>query len=48
MSVMFSPEMYEKFVMPELIGQMEWCEYPIYHFDGASRRAPDLLLASKN
>jgi len=46
MSVMFSPEMYEKFVMPELIGQMEWCEYPIYHFDGAEQaRHLDLLLS---
>lgn len=34
MSVMFSPGMYKKFVIPELEKQMEWIEYPIYHFDG--------------
>lgn len=34
MSVMFSPCMYEKFVIPELERQMEWLEYPVYHFDG--------------
>lgn len=34
MSVMFSPEMYERFVIPELEKQMEWLEYPVYHFDG--------------
>jgi len=34
MSVMFSKEMYQKFVLPELEEQMEWLEYPVYHFDG--------------
>ena len=34
MSVMFSPELYQKFVIPELKQQMEWEEYPVYHFDG--------------
>ncbi len=34
MSVMFSPAMFEQFVVPELEQQMEWLEYPIYHFDG--------------
>ncbi|WP_044295187.1 hypothetical protein [Robinsoniella peoriensis] len=34
MSVMFSPDCYQKFVVPELKKQMEWEEYPVYHFDG--------------
>lgn len=34
MSVMFSAKMYEEFVMDELNQQMEWLEYPVYHFDG--------------
>jgi hypothetical protein len=34
MSVMFSPKMYEEFVVPELEKQLEWLEYPVYHFDG--------------
>lgn len=39
MSVMFSPEMYQKFTIPELKKQMEWQEYPIYHFDGIEQIA---------
>ena len=34
MSVMFSKEMYREFVVDELKQQMEWLEYPVYHFDG--------------
>ena len=34
MSVMFSPDCYEEFTVPELKKQMEWIEYPVYHFDG--------------
>ena len=34
MSVMFSSDMYEEFVVDELKQQMEWLEYPVYHFDG--------------
>lgn len=34
MSVMFSKEMYGEFVVDELAHQMEWLEYPVYHFDG--------------
>lgn len=34
MSVMFSPDLYREFTIPELKKQMEWEEYPIYHFDG--------------
>lgn len=39
MSVMFSPENYEKYVVPELSRQMQWLEYPIYHFDGKEQIA---------
>lgn len=34
MSVMFSPDRYKEFAVPELKRQMEWNEYPIYHLDG--------------
>ncbi|MCC8103452.1 MAG: trimethylamine corrinoid protein 2 [Clostridiales bacterium] len=34
MSVMFSPDCYERFAVPELKKQMEWVEYPVYHLDG--------------
>ena len=34
MSVMFSKDMYREFVVDELKQQMEWLEYPVYHFDG--------------
>ncbi|HHV99926.1 MAG TPA: trimethylamine corrinoid protein 2 [Clostridiaceae bacterium] len=34
MSVMFSPKMFEEFVIPEIEQQLEWLEYPVYHFDG--------------
>ncbi|MTI62017.1 MAG: trimethylamine corrinoid protein 2 [Firmicutes bacterium] len=34
LSVMISPEQYKEFVIPELEEQMEWIDYPIYHFDG--------------
>lgn len=37
MSVMFSSEMYKKFVIPELEKQMQWIEYPVYHFDGVEQ-----------
>lgn len=37
MSVMFSKEMYGEFVVDELNGQMEWLEYPVYHFDGVEQ-----------
>jgi len=46
LSVMISPEMYENFVMPELEKQMEWIEYPVYHFDGIEQqRHLDCLLS---
>lgn len=48
MSVMFSPEMYRDFVMDELEQQMEWLEYPVYHFDGIEQeRHLDYLLSLK-
>lgn len=34
LSVMISDDMYEEFVMPELHRQLEWIDYPVYHFDG--------------
>ena len=34
MSVMFSADMYAEFVLDELEQQMQWLEYPVYHFDG--------------
>lgn len=34
MSVMFSPDCYQEFVLPELKEQMEWGDYMVYHFDG--------------
>lgn len=37
MSVMFSKEMYRQFVVDELKKQMEWLEYPVYHFDGVEQ-----------
>ena len=39
MSVMFSPQMYGEFEVPELEEQMEWIEYPVYHFDGKEQIA---------
>lgn len=34
LSVMISAGMYEEFVLPELEEQIEWIDYPVYHFDG--------------
>ncbi len=34
LAVMLSPDMYREFVIPELLGQMEMLDYPVYHFDG--------------
>lgn len=33
-SVMISPDYYEEFVLPELIGSAEWADRVAYHFDG--------------
>ncbi len=47
-SVMLSPTMYEEFVLPELYEQMEWIEYPVYHFDGIEQiKHLDMLLSLK-
>ena len=34
LSVMISPDLYERLVVPELEQQMRWSAYPVYHFDG--------------
>jgi hypothetical protein len=33
-SAMFSPAMFEKFVLPALTAQCEWLDYSMYHLDG--------------
>jgi len=33
-SAMFSPDMFERFVVPSLTGQCEWLDYSMYHLDG--------------
>ncbi|MDY3917532.1 MAG: trimethylamine corrinoid protein 2 [Candidatus Limivivens sp.] len=33
-SVMISADMYREFALPELEDQIEWPDYPVYHFDG--------------
>ena len=49
MSVMFSPDQYREFTIPELKKQMEWEEYPVYHFDGKEQiNHLDHLLALKD
>ncbi len=48
MSVMFSPAMFEAFALDSLRDQMSWCEYPVYHFDGAEQaRHLEMLLSLK-
>ena len=49
LSVMISPEMYERLVIPELEQQMDWLSYPVYHFDGVEqeRHLSHLLGLSK-
>lgn len=37
MSVMFSADMYGEIVVDELEQQMEWLDYPVYHFDGVEQ-----------
>lgn len=34
MSVMISPDDYNKFILPELQAQTEWMDHSLYHFDG--------------
>lgn len=46
LSVMISPEMYEEFVLPELQEQIQWIDYPVYHFDGIEQtRHLDYILS---
>ncbi len=46
MSVMFSKDMYEEFAYDELKTQIDWFDYPIYHFDGVEQeRHLDILLS---
>ncbi len=48
LSVMISPAMYEKFILPELNELTEFLDYPVYHFDGQEQiRHLDLLLSLK-
>ncbi|MCL2544740.1 MAG: trimethylamine corrinoid protein 2 [Clostridia bacterium] len=49
LSVMISPDMFERLVAPELEQQMEWSAYPVYHFDGIEqeRHLGHLLSLSK-
>lgn len=45
-SVMISPDMYERFVMPELRALTHWLDHSIYHLDGREQiRHLDLLLS---
>lgn len=46
LSVMISPEMYQKFIMPELEELTAFLDYPVYHFDGQEQiRHLDMLLS---
>lgn len=48
LSVMISPDMYEKFILPELEELSAFLDYPVYHFDGQEQiRHLDLLLSVK-
>ncbi len=49
LSVMISNDHFRRFILPELITQSNFLEYPIYHFDGAEQeRHLDDLLAIEN
>ncbi len=46
LSVMISPEMFGKFIMPELEELSSFLDYPVYHFDGQEQiRHLDMLLS---
>lgn len=49
LSVMISPEMYEQFVLPELLYQVRHIDYPVYHFDGIeqTKHLPYILSLEK-
>ena len=34
-SAMFSPDMFQRFVVPSLTEQCEWLDYSMYHLDGS-------------
>lgn len=45
-SAMFSPEMYQRFVVPSLTEQCQWLDHSLYHLDGTQAMAHlDSLLA---
>lgn len=49
LSVMISPEMFDRFVMPELEELTSFLDYPVYHFDGQEQiRHLDSMLSLKN
>lgn len=48
LSVMISPEMFDRFVMPELEELCDFLDYPVYHFDGQEQiRHLDSMLSIK-
>ena len=48
LSVMISPEMFNRFAMPELEELCDFLDYPVYHFDGQEQiRHLDSLLSLK-
>jgi len=48
MCVMISPQMFDRFVMPELEELCDFLDYPVYHFDGQEQiRHLDSLLSLK-
>lgn len=48
LSVMISPEMFNRFVMPELEELCDFLDYPVYHFDGQEQiRHLDSMLSLK-
>lgn len=49
LSVMISPALFNKLMMPELINQSEWMDNALYHFDGVDQtKHLDSLLSIKN
>jgi len=45
-SAMFSPKMYQRFVVPALMAQCEWLDHSLYHLDGTQAMVHlDALLA---
>jgi len=49
LSVMISPAMFEKFILPELEETTSWLDHSVYHFDGIEQlRHLDMILSVKN